>query len=252
MTGMLDGKAAFITAAASGIGRAAAERFSGHGAKVAVADIDLSGAEAVAEWIRAKGGEAFAILCDVSDEVAVASAVDQTVDRFGRIDCAFNNAGIGNREARLADLDLADWQAVNAIVIHGTFLCMKHQIPHMIRSGGGTIVNTSSNGGRSAIPYLSAYGAAKAAVISMTQTAAVEYAPENIRVNVVCPGMIATAPVLRMLSEDSEMLQKLQIPLARAGEPGEIAEMAAWLLSPLSSYVTGQAMSVDGGMSACQ
>lgn len=249
---MLHDKVAFITAAASGIGKAAAERFSGHGARIAVADIDLAGAEAVAAAIRAKGSDAIAIACDVSDEAAVASAIEATIDRWGRIDCAFNNAGIGNREARLADLDLADWQSVHAIVVHGTFLCMKYQMPHMIRAGGGTIVNTSSNGGRSAIPYLSAYGAAKAAVISMTQTAAVEYAADNIRVNVVCPGMIATAPVLRMLSEDSDMLAKLQIPMSRAGEPGEIAEMAAWLLSPLSSYVTGQAISVDGGMSACQ
>lgn len=252
MSRMLGGKVAFVTAAGSGIGRAAAELFSGYGAKIAVVDLDGDAASLVAEMIMQSGGDAIGITCDVSKETDVKSAVDTTIDRWGRIDCAFNNAGLGNREARLADLELLDWKVVHEIVVLGTFLCMKYQIPHMINAGGGTIVNTSSNGGRSAIPLLAPYGAAKAAVVSMTQTTAVEYAPEKIRVNAICPGMIMTPPVRRMLGENSGMLQLLQIPLDRGGEAAEVAELAAWLLSPLSSYITGQAISVDGGMSACQ
>lgn len=252
MSGMLDQKTAFVTAAGAGIGLAAAHRFAGHGASVAIVDRDGSAAKAAAEAINTDGGDAIAITCDVSIEADVRRAVDATIDRWGRIDCAFNNAGFGNREARLADLELMDWKAVIDVDLLGTFLCMKYQIPHMIAAGGGAIVNTASNAGKAAVPLLAPYGAAKAGVINMSQTTAVEYARDNIRVNAICPGMILTPPVRRMLGENSEMLSLLQIPMERAGEDYEIGEMAAWLLSPLSSYVTGQAYSVDGGMSACQ
>ncbi|WP_404478813.1 SDR family NAD(P)-dependent oxidoreductase [Novosphingobium sp. BL-52-GroH] len=247
---MLEGKVALITGGASGIGRAASLKFAEYGAVVMVADIDLEGAGETCGLIRAKGCVAEAVRADVAVEADVAAMAAATVSRFGRIDTAFVNAGIGLPPALAADLEESAWRRALDVDLIGVWLCIKHVVPPMIAAGGGTIVNTASRAGMAATPGRSAYAAAKAGVISLTQTVAVEYADKNIRVNAVCPGVVLTDPVRKWAASGVDFVRDLGVPMARGGEPEEIAEAAAWLASSRSSYITGQAIVVDGGLHA--
>lgn len=249
MSGMLDGKVTIVTGGGSGIGRAAAKVFARHGARLLISDIDGDSAAATAKEI---GGEAASIVCDVRDEEAVRRMVDAAVGRWGRLDCAFNNAGVGNPPAEMAALTAEAWDNVMSVDVMGVFWCMKHQIPAMLANGGGVIVNNASNAGKAAVPNFAPYAAAKAAVVNLSKTAAVEYAARGVRVNAVCPGIILTEAIEAMISAGYDVRAGLQIPADRIGRPEEVGELAAWLLSPLSSYVAGEAISIDGGARAMQ
>lgn len=249
MKQMLEDKVTIITGAGSGIGQAAAQLFASYGALVVVSDVVAEAAQRTAELI---GDRARSIACDVSREDDVVRLVEFATQEWGRLDCAFNNAGIGNNLGKIAELPLGEWQRVLDVDLLGVALCIKHQVPAMSHTGGGAIVITASTAGRAAVPFMSPYAAAKAAAISITQTAAVEYASANIRVNAVCPGPIETETVRTLIESGANMREGLQIPMDRFGQPGEVAELAAWLLSARASYMTGQAINIDGGMSAMQ
>lgn len=254
MAGELDGKVVIVTGAGSGIGKATAFVLARMGASLVLADIN---AAAVAETARAIGDSALARTCDVTREEEVIALVEQAVSKWGRLDGALNNVGRGGLRKRVAEVSLDEWRMVQDVTLNSMFLCLRHQIPAMIRSGGGSIVLTSSNGGRAGLPLMAAYGAAKAGVINLAQTTAIEYAAENIRVNAVCPGLILTEGLQKMLdagvpiSADSGFPAPF-VPAKRMGKPAEVAEMIAWLISPLASYVTGEVISVDGGAHATQ
>ena len=252
MTAMLAGKAALITGGGGGIGSAAALVFARHGARVVVADLDLTAAEAAAEAVRRAGGEATAIAADLTIEAEVARMVDQAVAAYGRLDCAFNNAGVANPPTPVQELTLEHWRPALNVDLLGVWLCVKYELAAMTRTGGGVIVNNASNAGLAAVPTLAPYGAAKAGVINFTKTVAVECAGLGIRANAICPGVIETAPIRAMKAQGIDYAAQLNIPLKRAGQPEEVGELAAWLASPWSSFVTGQAISIDGGQTACQ
>ena len=250
MSGILDGKIAIVTGGGSGIGEATAKIMAREGAAVAVVDVDSGNGERVAGEIRQHRGDALFIEADVSREDAVAGMVAKVVGRWGRLDCAFNNAGFGNVPLPTAELQKPDWDKVLNVVLDGVFLCMKYEINAMLNTGGGAIVNTSSNAGRRAVPTQSAYSAAKAGVIGLTRTTAVEYALQGIRVNAICPGLIMTPIIQRLKEEGRDWGDTSNIPMGRAGLPAEIGEAAAWLCSSKASYLTGQAISIDGGSTA--
>jgi NAD(P)-dependent dehydrogenase (short-subunit alcohol dehydrogenase family) len=253
---MLHGKVAVITGAGGGIGRVAAQVFARYGAKVVIGELDTARGQSVADAINRDGGQAVAIATDVAKEADVQQLIAFAVEKFGRLDCAFNNAGVAGGMGPMTDLSVADWDTPYRIDLIGVWLCMKYQIPAMLKNGGGTIVNNASNAGKAAVPNMAPYAAMKAGVISATKTAAVEFGARNIRVNAVCPGPIMTEERLaEMAGVDFKAMlieAQMQIPLDRAGRPDEVAELAAFLCSQLSSYITGQAISIDGGMSACQ
>jgi len=249
MNQTLAGKVAIVTAAGSGIGEAAALAFAREGAKVVVADIDSKGGEATVNQIRQAGGEAVSVQVDVSREDEVVHMVDTAVNTWGRLDCAFNNAGVGNKPAITTELTEADWHRVLNINLIGIWLCMKHQIPHMLKNGGA-IVNTSSNAGLRGLPSMGPYVASKAGVIGLTRTAAIEYASQGIRVNAICPGLINSPHIRQQGGRDGiDWSQRVNLPMGRPGEPHEVAELAVWLCSLQASYMNGQTISVDGGAS---
>jgi len=242
-----EGRAGLVTGGASGIGRACALRFAREGAAVVVADLEHAreAGEAVVHEIEAAGGRAAFFACDVAEEADNANLVAFTVERFGRLDFAHNNAGIGVH-ALLADTSTEDFDRIVAVNLRGTFLGMKHQIRHMLGSGGGAIVNTSSNAGLHAVKLLGAYTATKHGILGLTKNAATEYANDGIRVNAVCPGAIMT-PL--MTAESPERQREILSPqaLRRFGDPEEVAAAVVWLCSDEASFVTGVALPVDGG-----
>lgn len=242
------GKVAFVTGAASGIGRAAALAFAQEGARVAITDRTEAALDGVRAEIEAAGGEVFAIRCDVSVPEEVEAAAARTVERFGRLDCAFNNAGVENKAAPVHEIALDEWDRILGINLRGTFVCMKHEIAQMLRQGGGVIVNTSSGAGVRGVPGGASYAASKHALIGLTKSAALDYAKDGIRVNAVLPGNIETPMMDRFTGGDIQKAIDLE-PVGRLGKPEEIAEAVLWMCSDLGAFVTGASISVDGGWS---
>lgn len=244
-------KVALVTGAASGIGRAAALAFSREGAAVVVSDLHLTGAEATAAMIVESGGEALAAACDVARRADVENLVAQTVHTFGRLDFAFNNAGIGGALGMLHQKTEAEWDDVLAVNLKGVWLCLRSEVQAMQASGGGAIVNMASAAGLVGFRGASAYSASKHGVIGLTKTAALEYARSKIRVNAVCPGFTDTPMVASMLEAAPELADSVRgNPLRRLGTPEETAEAVIWLCSDKASFITGQALAIDGGLTA--
>ena len=248
------GKVALVTGGASGIGRACAQLFASEGASVVVSDVALEGGHETVRLIEEDGGEAFFVEADVSKAAQVEALVGGTVEAYGHLDYAFNNAGIEGRMAtNTADYLEEDWDRVITVNLKGVWLCMKHEIAHMLRQGGGSIVNNSSVEGLVGLEGTSAYAASKHGVVGLTKTAALEYAQSGIRVNAVCPGLIRTPMVERYTGGDAETEAQWAAifePVGRMGSSEEVAEAVVWLCSEAASFVTGHAMAVDGGFLA--
>jgi len=249
----LENNIVLVTGGASGIGRATVDRLATNGAHVVVADMQTELAtQAVAEVTDA-GGSAEVCELDVADHGAVAAAVAAIAAEHGRLDGAFNNAGIGGPTAKVLDIDPAEWARVLSVNLTGVFNCVQAEIAQMIKQeSGGSIVNTASIGGVVALPRAAAYTAAKHGVVGLTRTAAIDYGSRNIRVNAVCPGFVDTPMLDAGAAATDEMRDRLTaaVPIRRVAGPQEIADVVAWLLSAQSSYVTGVAMPVDGGFTA--
>jgi NAD(P)-dependent dehydrogenase (short-subunit alcohol dehydrogenase family) len=243
-----EGKVVIVTGASSGIGRASAELYAREEARVVVSDVDEHGGTETVHLIREAGGEAAFIRADVSNPEDCQSLVRQTVEKYGRLDYACNNAGIGGEQNLTADYSVEGWQKVIGINLSGVFYCMKYEIPEMLRSGGGAIVNMASILGQVGFASAPAYVAAKHGVVGLTKNAAIEYAPQGIRVNAVGPAFIRT-PMIKVLEENAEMLNTLVAlhPIGRLGTPAEVAELVVWLSSDQASFITGAYYPVDGG-----
>lgn len=243
------GQVALVTGAASGMGLATAQAFAGAGAAVTLADVSEDALQKAVNKIKSDGGKAIGVLCDVSDEAGVAAMVERTVAAFGRLDAAFNNAGIQVPSSDVADQPAEAFDRVNAINLRGVWACMKHELLQMRKQGSGAIVNCSSIGGLVGRAQLAAYHASKHGVIGLTRSAALEYAARGIRVNAVCPGTIDTPMVSTMLERGMLAMDDLlrDLPMKRLGRGSEIADAVLWLCSPGSTFVTGHALAVDGG-----
>ena len=243
------GKVAFITGAGSGIGRATALAFADRGAAVSIADVSAEASRAVADEIVHAGGQALGLSCDVTSSTDVQTALQQTVEAFGRLDFAFNNAGIEQPPTPLADITEDQWQRVLDIDLRGVFLCMKYEIPLVLAAGGGAIINTSSGAGVKGFAGGGAYGAAKHGVIGLTRCAALDYAAANVRINAICPGIIETPMMDRFSGGTPEGRERVigQEPVGRMGRPEEIASAVMWLCSDNAAFTVGHALVVDGG-----
>lgn len=251
MEGRLSGKSAIITGAASGIGRAAALAFSREGARVIVADVSEPGGRATVELLRDKGGEAEFFRCDVSRAADADAMVAAAVKAYGRLDCAFNNAGIGGAQRKTADYDEQEWDRIMAINLKGVWLCLRAEIRQFLaQRSPGAIVNTASAAGLVASHSMPAYTAAKHGVVGLTKCSAIEYARTGIRINDVCPGVVDTPLVADMIAQQPKLAGRLdQVePVGRKARPEEIAEAVVWLCSDAASFVTGASISVDGGL----
>jgi NAD(P)-dependent dehydrogenase (short-subunit alcohol dehydrogenase family) len=245
----LHGRVALVAGASKGIGAATAAAFADAGAAVVLAARDAAALETVAEQIRARGGQATAIPADVSDDGSVRHLVASTLDAYGRLDAAFNNATAGPLPAPLADIDPAEFDRGIATNVRGTFLGMKYQISAMLQSGGGTIVNMASLAGVTGVANLATYVAGKAGIIGLTKVAALDYADQGIRVNVVAPGAILTHH-LEAAGPEAQRQAALATPMRRIGSAAEVASVVLWLSSPGSSYLTGAVIPIDGGQCA--
>jgi NAD(P)-dependent dehydrogenase (short-subunit alcohol dehydrogenase family) len=254
----LKGKVVMITGGATGIGKAAAKEFASYGAKVIVTTgHNTAGGEAVAKEIRESGGEAEFMQCDISKEESVKACVEAIAEKYGRLDIAFNNAGVGADGVRipygsLTELDEQYWDKVIDTNMKGTFFCLKHELIQMQKQQKGSIVNTASIGGLKMAPNFGAYGPSKAGVIALTQLAAIENAKNGIRVNVVCPGPTTGTDLmsntLATNPEEENLLKEHVIPMGELGTAEDVARAVVWLSSDQASHTTGQSFSVDGGM----
>ena len=242
------GKVAFVTGAASGIGRATAIAFAAEGANCAVLDRTEDALSATAKAVKDTGGEVLVIACDVSKPEQVEAAIRRVVETFGRLDIAFNNAGVENKAAPVHEIELAEWDRILDINLRGTFVCMKHELAQMVRQGGGVIVNTSSGAGVRGVAGGASYTASKHAIIGLTKSAALDYAKQNIRVNAILPGNIETPMMDRFTDGDIQKAIDLE-PVGRLGKPEEIADAVLWMSADLGAFVTGAAIFVDGGWS---
>ena len=249
----LGGKVALVTGGASGIGQATAQAFARAGARVVVSDINAAGGEETVRAIERAKGIATFVRADVTRESEVVALIDRVVAAYGQLDCAHNNAGIlGTPMVQMADYEEETWDRVIAVNLKGVWLCMKHELRHMSRHGGGSIVNTASVAGLIGGRFGAAYYASKHGVIGLTKAAAVEYAQQSIRINAVCPGFIPTPmtePVLRM-SDDAEARQRERNPMGRLGTPEDVAEAVVWLCSDSAAFMTGHGLVMDGGLVA--
>ncbi|HEV7996635.1 MAG TPA: glucose 1-dehydrogenase [Stellaceae bacterium] len=254
MAGLLDGKSALVTGGGGGIGRATALALAREGARLAIADIAADAAREAVALVNAAGGQAISLSGEVARDADVRAMVEAVIGAYGRLDCAFNNAGIAGWQVDAAGKKTAEWSEeafdrMIAVNLKGVWLCMKHELLRMQAQGSGAIVNTASIAGLAGLPTSSAYVAAKHGVVGLTKTAAIEYAEAGIRVNAVCPGYIKT-PMTEETMRRRGAAIIAQTPLKRMGSPEEIAEMVVWLLSERASYVTGAAYNVDGGWMA--
>jgi len=250
MAGEFEGKAVLVTGGGYGIGRAAALGFARKGAKVVVADIDVKNGEETVLRIKVAGGEAIFVKTDVSKEVEIEALIKKTVETYGRLDCAFNNAGIHKVFVSTIDFTEKDWNEMMDVNLKSVWLCMKYEIPQMLKQGKGAIVNTSSAAGLIAAPSNPAYPASKHGVVGLTKSTAVEFARKGIRVNCICPGPTRTGMHDSLMAVAPQIVDAMntKVPMGRIGEPEEVAAAAIWLCSDEASYITGHALPVDGGL----
>jgi NAD(P)-dependent dehydrogenase (short-subunit alcohol dehydrogenase family) len=251
MAGALSGKVVIVTGAAGGIGHDASLVLARAGARLVLTDVAVDGGEAAAETVRGEGGDAIFVAADLASEADVEVLVAKTVAHYGRLDGAFNNAGVEQRNKPLDELSLDDWNRAIAIDLTAVFLCIKYQVRAMLASGGGAIVNTASSLGQVAIPGASEYIAAKHGVVGLTRAAGADYGARGVRVNAVLPGIIETPMIARLSSDPdfSAMFDRLRArhPIGRFGQPSEVGEAVAWLLSDAASFMNGAAIACDGG-----
>ncbi len=246
----LEGRVALVTGGGSGIGRATALAFAREGAKVAIADVNVAGSEETVHLIRERGGEALFVRTDVTEAVEVEALINDVGKTYGRLDCAFNNAGTVGKPSSTAQCTEEDWDWVISVNLKGVFLCLKFEIAYMLQQGHGAIVNAASVAGLVGVKNNVAYVASKHGVVGLTKASALECAQAGIRVNAVCPGFIRT-PILNLDGAPEGESRYLSIePMGRLGRPEEVAEAVVWLCSDAASFVTGHTMSVDGGMAA--
>ncbi len=249
MPGQFSGKVALVTGGSSGMGQAAALAFAREGASVVVADTDVQGGEETVRRIQDAGSNAIFVLTDVSQATSVEALVATTVVTYGRLDYAFNNAGINEEHGPLTEGTEAEWDRILSINLKGVWLCMKYEIPAMLASGGGAIVNTASVVGLTGGRGFPAYVASKHGIIGLTKAAALDYGKDGIRVNTVCPGTIYTPMYERRVGTDPQTTDRIisEIPLGRLGQPEDVAGAVIWLCSAAASFVTGHSLVVDGG-----
>jgi NAD(P)-dependent dehydrogenase (short-subunit alcohol dehydrogenase family) len=249
VSGPLAGRVALVTGAGSGIGRASALLFAQEGACVVVGDVNFDAARETAAQIEARQGRALPVEVDVSRGDEVKGLIEHTVSRFGRLDCAHNNAGIEGQLALTADCSEEDWDRTMSVNLKGVWWCLKYELPQMQKQGRGVIVNTSSVAGLVGTPMAGAYTAAKHGVAGLTKTAALEYAQRGVRVNAICPGLTLTPMVARLSAEQPHVIDSVTqaVPMRRACDPKEIAAAAVWLCTDAAPYINGLVMPIDGG-----
>lgn len=249
MTRMLEGKVALVTGGSSGIGRSSALAFISEGAKVVIADIDIEGGKETMNLIQEAGGESMFVEVDVSHKSEVEKMVRKAVETYGRLDYAFNNAGVGPVYRTTADYIEEDWDRIISINLKGVWLCMKYEIPQILKQGKGAIVNMASAVGLVGIENRPAYTASKHGVVGLTKVAALDYATAGIRINAVCPGYIRTPMNERMwlINPEAENIAIARHPIGRVGTPEEVAEAVVWLCSDKASFITGHTLVIDGG-----
>ena len=247
--GKFDGRVVVITGAGAGIGRDSALAFAAEGAAVAVLEVRAVRAEQTAELVRQAGGTAVAFPCDVRDGVQVEQAIAAVAERFGRIDVLFNNAGT-TRPGDVVSVSIEGWDMVLDVNLRGTFLVSRAVLPHMLALGGGAVINMGSVDGLAGDARMAAYNAAKAAVVNLTRSMAIDFGPRGVRVNCICPGLVGTPAVLRMFSDESRQRMEAATPLGRIGRPGDIASLAVFLASDDAAYINGTTVVADGGLMA--